>query len=66
MGRSPRGQGKRPAPSTAYPADVADEDLGEFLRRVHDAGAVDPDEPGRWAAFFARLRSLLGSNENEA
>jgi len=47
------------------PDDEADvEGLGEFLRRVEEAEAEDPDEPGRWAAFFARLSRLIPGRED--
>lgn len=44
-------------------AEPDDDNLGEFLRRVGEVEAEDPDELARWTAFFARLRRLWRSPE---
>jgi hypothetical protein len=55
----------RPAPADDAPPAGADaEDWARFLAAVDAAEQADPDEPERWAAFFARLRWWLNRDEH--
>jgi len=56
MARRQRGRRRRQQDAPAPAGDV-DQD---FLARVAAEEGKDPDEPGRWGAFFQRLRGLLG------